>query len=120
MGTTLNLSPHAFDVKDQDANNSLTFQIVADPFSQYFSLTDDKVTVAQRMDTEAGFPGSVNLRVVARDMTGLEAIATVDITVYDINDNRPVFENDRYFGKVQGIQINVRDASVCTSNEADM
>ena len=52
--------------------------------------------MAQRLDREAGLSRLDDLRVKATDTAGLVSSLSFQVDVDDVNDNRPLFDNDVY------------------------
>ena len=102
-GTILPLSPLELDAYDPDYNNTLTFQLRELPFSDLFTMDGRSLVVDRRIDREAGVPGQVLVRVVVTDQTGLVGPSLdIDVTIHDVNDVAPVFDQQTYFGQVTG------------------
>jgi len=97
VGTTLSLKPSDLVATDPDANNSLTFETDYD----WFSLSGNKIVVAHQFDRETENAKS-SFSIFVRDQNGLQDSGTVTLTVYDINDNAPVFASKNYSTSVLG------------------
>ena len=67
-----------------------------------FIISGNKIVVAKQFDFEKQRAVSV-FTVFARDQYGLEARATVRLTIRDINDNTPVFRRQFYSTAVKGM-----------------
>ncbi|OWK12374.1 CDHR2 [Cervus elaphus hippelaphus] len=121
----------AQDDDQPDTNNSLLhFSLLPSPYSQNFSLDPDKGILRNLgpLDREAIDPalgGRIVLTVNVSD-SGEPALWTtvgVTITVEDINDNLPIFNQSRYSFSVRerdpGVQVGVVEAWDADQTEAN-
>ncbi|XP_043321759.1 cadherin-related family member 2 [Cervus canadensis] len=121
----------AHDDDQPDTNNSLLhFSLLPSPYSQNFSLDPDKGILRNLgpLDREAIDPalgGRIVLTVNVSD-SGEPALWTtvgVTITVEDINDNLPIFNQSRYSFSVRerdpGVQVGVVEAWDADQTEAN-
>lgn len=102
-GTILSLLPNEIDAYDPDFNDSVTLQLLDTQYSDLFTLKGRSLAVDRRIDREANVPNIINLQVVTTDQYGLQGpVLKITVTVNDINDHAPVFEQDVYRGQITG------------------
>ncbi|KAL2096237.1 hypothetical protein ACEWY4_008385 [Coilia grayii] len=82
------------------SRSTLTYQLRHGPASPAFAINQYSGTVVTRQAIDFERDRAFALTVVAADMTGREAVATVTVTVLDRNDNSPEFLQSSYRGNV--------------------
>ena len=72
--------------------------------SSYFSInrTSGEITVARRLDRDSGLSRFDDLWVKVTDSAKHVAELSLDLTVDDVNDNKPRFESDVYTVNITG------------------
>ncbi|KAI8521516.1 positive regulation of endothelial cell chemotaxis [Branchiostoma belcheri] len=121
------------------ASSRIYYSIVPENQQTFFSIneTTGVITTSSVIDREAGLvdksaPRVLNLTIQAEDImmngsSGAFAETTVQITVLDVNDNRPTFNRQFYSGSISehavihtpvtGLQMEVSDADQGTNSE---
>ncbi|GBP79550.1 Protein dachsous [Eumeta japonica] len=83
---------------DEGDNAEIRYSLLATPYSEWFSIDERSglVTTKSKVDCESN--PSPRLTVVARDLgaPSLSATAAVLVTVLDVNDNEPIFDQSFY------------------------
>ncbi|KAL3864919.1 hypothetical protein ACJMK2_006565 [Sinanodonta woodiana] len=117
-----------FYVHDVDDNDTHTFEHDCVPQNSYFIMNDTNGMLTFAGDYDLDIPGrprliTCNVKVI--DKGNLSATATLSITINEINDNTPTFNNSSYtfvvyndsvFGKVIG-HISATDADIGTDGQ---
>ena len=82
--------------------NESLLNFLPETMKALFIISGNKIVVAKQFDFENERAVSL-FTVFARDQYGLEARATVRLTITDINDNTPVFRRQFYSTVVKGM-----------------
>ncbi|KAL5011848.1 hypothetical protein ScPMuIL_010399 [Solemya velum] len=93
-----------FICSDVDVGDSLTYRISGgDTYGRFSMASDGQLSFAQDYDVDQGtMPNLVILSVQCVDRGGLTDTATLTVTINDVNDNPPVFQQASHSISIDG------------------
>ncbi|XP_036368369.1 cadherin-23-like [Octopus sinensis] len=99
-GSAATLLPDpSLEVQDPDRNDSVTFSLAGNKYSQRFAIHLNTGILSYAVDYDVdrnAMPSIETIKIYATDKGGLQAATEIQIRITDVNDNAPVFNQSSY------------------------